>query len=474
MIDDARAARRRAPRRPPARRRARSPATSASSRRRRCRRGAHNRRGGRPPASPCAYDLPRRRGKCPGDGSPRARAAPGPGSAAGCGCSPAGDRAAPRRGRGARGSARLYDAQHSHGQPSSTGLGSSRYCALRDVEAPAAHEQLAVARVARRHHAVEHVDAGADRRPDVLGRARRPSGSAGGRPASRRAIASITPYITSGASPTPRPPSASPSKRQRRDLGQVRAPQVEVHAALHDAEAELARRRRRGHADARPARSCAPSPPRSPRAARPTAGTRRTPSRCRCASAAWIAIARSGVSRCSLPSRCERKVTPSSSIGPPLAQAEHLVAARVGQDRARPAHEPVQPAERRDPLRARPQRQVIRVAEDDARAQALEVARRQRLDGRLRPDRHEHGRLDHAVRGLAARRRARGPRARRPGTSARPRSRRRSRPDQHRVAVAVEAVAAARPPRGRRRGRAPSRRTPPPASAASSAAGGSS
>ena len=30
-------------------------------------------------------------------------------------------------------------------------------------------------------------------------------------------------------------------------------------------------------------------------------------------SAAWIAIARSGVSRCSLPSRCERNVTPSSS-----------------------------------------------------------------------------------------------------------------------------------------------------------------
>ena len=31
-------------------------------------------------------------------------------------------------------------------------------------------------------------------------------------------------------------------------------------------------------------------------------------------SSAWICIARSGVSRCSVPSRCERNVAPSSSI----------------------------------------------------------------------------------------------------------------------------------------------------------------
>src|SRR6185312_9556043 len=38
-----------------------------------------------------------------------------------------------------------------------------------DVQPPRLGEELAVARVARRHHAVEHVDAGADRLPDVLG-----------------------------------------------------------------------------------------------------------------------------------------------------------------------------------------------------------------------------------------------------------------------------------------------------------------
>ena len=71
------------------------------------------------------------------------------------------------------------------------------------------------------------------------------------------------------------------------------------------------------------------------------------PSRC------WISIERSGVSTWAEPSMCERKVTPSSSILRRSLERHDLEAAGVGQDRPRPAHEPVQAAQPRDALGAR-------------------------------------------------------------------------------------------------------------------------
>ena len=68
------------------------------------------------------------------------------------------------------------------------------------------------------------------------------------------------------------------------------------------------------------------------------------------------------------PSRWLAKATPSSLTLVSSLKAHHLVAAAVGQDRPLPAHEPVQPAELRDPLRARTQHQMIGVAEDDVGA----------------------------------------------------------------------------------------------------------
>ena len=59
----------------------------------------------------------------------------------------------------------------------------------------------------------------------------------------------------------------------------------------------------------------------------------------------------------------------------------------------------MQPAAPRDEVVARPQVEVIRVAEDDRRADVLEIARRHRLDRALRADRHEDRRLDRSVRG---------------------------------------------------------------------------
>ena len=83
-----------------------------------------------------------------------------------------------------------------------------------------------------------------------------------------------------------------------------------------------------------------------------------------------------------------------------LGQAEHLEAAAVGEDRPRPADERVQAAAARDQLVARPQEQVIGVAEDDLGADRLEVAVQRRLDRALRAHRHERRRLHDAVRRL--------------------------------------------------------------------------
>ena len=96
-------------------------------------------------------------------------------------------------------------------------------------------------------------------------------------------------------------------------------------------------------------------------------------------SASWMRIASSGVSRCRLPSRCERNSTPSSRDLAQRRQAHHLEAAAVGQDRARPAHEAVQPAHPPHRLDAGPQREVIRVREQDVGARGRELVGRQRL-----------------------------------------------------------------------------------------------
>jgi hypothetical protein len=57
-------------------------------------------------------------------------------------------------------------------------------------------------------------------------------------------------------------------------------------------------------------------------------------------------------------------------------QAHDLEAAAVGQDRFVPAHEAVQPAQPLHPLRARPQHQVIGVAQDDVGARLSDLVDR--------------------------------------------------------------------------------------------------
>ena len=86
-----------------------------------------------------------------------------------------------------------------------------------------------------------------------------------------------------------------------------------------------------------------------------------------------MATARSGESSTSRPSMCERKTALLLGDLRPLGEAEELEAAAVGEDRAVPAHEAVQAAERRDDLFARPQGQVIGVGQHHLRAGGAEL-----------------------------------------------------------------------------------------------------
>ncbi len=58
-----------------------------------------------------------------------------------------------------------------------------------------------------------------------------------------------------------------------------------------------------------------------------------------------------------------------------VAEAEHLVAAAVGEDRAGPAGERVDPAEALDRVHPRPQGQMVEVRQHDRGARRLELVR---------------------------------------------------------------------------------------------------
>ncbi len=65
---------------------------------------------------------------------------------------------------------------------------------------------------------------------------------------------------------------------------------------------------------------------------------------------------------------------------PLVGQAEDLIAARIGEERAIPAHKGVQPAKALNQLVARPQIEMIGVGQHQLCAAFMEVARLQGLD----------------------------------------------------------------------------------------------
>ena len=190
-----------------------------------------------------------------------------------------------------------------------------------------------------------------------------------------------------------------------------------------------------------------------------------------------LASSSPGVRNTASPSTGERNCTPSSVILRSSREAEHLEAARVGEDRPLPVHEADAGRRARaitsGPGRSNRWKVLPRMI---CAPRPVELLRRHRLDRAVGADRHEGRRLDRAVRETRAGRGA--PRRRCASSSnfmrASPRHERGAvRLDEHRVAIAEEAVAPRDrvPVRGAARARGRRRRTP--ASAASTPAGGS-
>src|SRR5579885_2989929 len=80
-----------------------------------------------------------------------------------------------------------------------------------------------------------------------------------------------------------------------------------------------------------------------------------------------------------------------------LREAIDLVSAGIGENRARPGHEPVQAAQPAHQLVPRPQVQMIGIGEDNGRAELLEGLLPQALYRGLRPHRHERRSLHRAM-----------------------------------------------------------------------------
>ena len=81
-----------------------------------------------------------------------------------------------------------------------------------------------------------------------------------------------------------------------------------------------------------------------------------------------------------------------------FAQAENLEAAGIGENRARPGHEFVQPAQLADQFMAGTQIEMIGIGKQDLHAEVFEILLRLALHRRGRAHRHERRRINHAVR----------------------------------------------------------------------------
>ena len=107
-------------------------------------------------------------------------------------------------------------------------------------------------------------------------------------------------------------------------------------------------------------------------------------------SAICTSIECSGVKKWLLPSRCERKRTPSSVTLRKLRETVDLKAAGVSEHGARPADEAMQSAHAADRFVSGAQVEMIGVAENDLRAERFDHVLRHGLDAARRSHRHEH------------------------------------------------------------------------------------
>ncbi len=115
-------------------------------------------------------------------------------------------------------------------------------------------------------------------------------------------------------------------------------------------------------------------------------------------SAISISSAFSGERKCSEPSRCERKVTPSICDFAQFAETENLEAAGIGENRARPRHEFVQAVHLADEFMAGTKKQMVGVGKQDLHAEVFEILLRLAFYGSGGAHGHECGSVDYTVR----------------------------------------------------------------------------
>ena len=266
---------------------------------------------------------------------------------------------------------------------------------LLDDQRAAPRERLAVARVARRQHAVEHVDARADRDEEIARRADPHEVARPLRVEVRRHLGQGCVHRLDGLADR-EAAEREAVERERAELVGVRAPEVDVRAPLHDAEhgLPLASRREAARGPAGRLRHRALD-----LVARRAAGRAHVELH-RDVRAEQPLHAHRLLRRERAPRAVEVRAEDEAVLGDRAAvgHRERLEAARVGEHRVRPAREAMQPTERVDQLGARAQPQVVGVAEHDARAGRRDLAGRERLDAALRADGHERGRGHVAVR----------------------------------------------------------------------------
>src|SRR5258705_7262436 len=277
-----------------------------------------------------------------------------------------------------------------------------------DVETAFARKQLSGPRVARRQHAVEHVDAARDALPEVLGRA-------GAHQIARLRLGEAARGLAGDViHKVDRLADAQSSDRVALEadpdggLGALVA-QVLENPTLHDAELRLPGVGGPDVTRLAVANLLEPrATPRGP-AHRAFHRSRRFVLR-RGEREALVedhrdvgAQARLDVRRAFRRQQVWRAVEVRPELRAlfrnlaPLRETEHLVAAAVGQHGMRPADEAVQAPAPGDQLVAGTQIQVIGVAEDHLRACLLEVTVAHGLDASLRAHGHERGGLDDPV-----------------------------------------------------------------------------
>ena len=264
-----------------------------------------------------------------------------------------------------------------------------------DLDVPVAREQPTVARVAGGQHAVEHVDAVADRFDDVLRRAdaHQVARAIDGEP--RRDMRFDAPHLLLRLADR----QAADRIAVEADAAELRQrllAQVLEHAALDDPEQRVGAVFVRGLRPRRPAQ-------------RQLHRRGDLVARARIRRALVEDHRNVGIEGALDLHRQLRRQVQAVAVdrrgeGDAFlvnfaqgSEAEYLKSSRIGEDRVRPAHEAVQPGVSGDDFNAGTQPQVEGVAEHDLGAERLELVGRHRLDRAVGADRHEDRRLDGAV-----------------------------------------------------------------------------